>query len=230
MRLQVREFESKGKKYTNYLVKKLDAEGNGLIANTVFSVVLAFDVRVQRTPYTDKKTGVQKTIINVIATGKANCDIENVTYNEYGSATFVLPEKLETTFATARKGDTVFMALKTFEAVDKDTNKPVKRMVWVGSVNQQLDLNSRAGGSKFPVQAKPIVSTASPNEWADDVKNVIKFCLSDKESFKESFYVDNQKVKPQAFIDWMKSNEEVTSKLDDGQLITLYWEIVEMIK
>jgi hypothetical protein len=227
MNLKVREFDSKGKHYVNYVVQKLNEEGVGLLANTELAIKLAFDIRVQKNQWTDDK-GVTKIIVSILATGSPSITFDNVVLNEYGNATFQLPANLETVFANAKKGDTLFLALKPFEM--EIDGKKQKRSKWIGAVNQRLDLTEKKDNRTAMSMPKKAATTSTTNEWADDLKAVIKFCLSDPASFKESFYVADNKTKPQDFIDWMKSNSEVTTKLDDGQLICLYWEIVEMIK
>jgi hypothetical protein len=231
--------DKKGNQQTQYTIKKANEFGEGLVVDTPYKIVLAFDVQVRRTPWHDPVKKVDKVIVSVNAVGRIEPSFENVVYNSYDNASFSLPAQLEEEFKDAKKGDTIFFALKSFEAVEQD-GKKVRRSTWIGSVNKELDFRDAKREQRMqPAPAtppmakmempKPINRSVNNVGHPADIQKVISFCTASPDDFKNAFYVPAN-TKPQAFVDWVRTLAEVTTKLDDGQLVAIYYEIVDMVK
>jgi hypothetical protein len=214
-----------------YAIKTLNKFGEGIVADTVYSIELAFDAQVRRNQWTDTRANPpqQKVIVSVQATGKLSPEAENTKYNSYGNASFELPEGLVKDVGLAKKGDTIYFALKSFEGVNPQTQKKELRTKWVGSVNKPLDLTAKATTTTYipTVISQPVFpSSGIVNDFTTlpDVTAHIKFCVDNAESFK--------KFDLQGYVRWAKDSKAsgITTKLDDGQIVAMYGQIQEMLK
>jgi len=138
--------KSAGKEFVTYQIGKLNEFGDGMIADAPLTGKFAFEPRIQKNiSFIDKTTKEQKTFNAVTAVIQlANVDdFENVELNEYGSASFTIPDKfidlIEANSPVKGKGMTI--TLKSFE--DKEHKK---KTVW------NMDIEGQTEQTTLPVK------------------------------------------------------------------------------
>ena len=170
--------EAKNKEYVSYQVRKINDFGEGFVADKPLEGKFVFEPRIgnKGQPISYVKDGEKKTFTPVSAVIQLfNIDdFEGLELNQYGSATFDLPEKFAPIILkhSPVKDKGVQIVLKSFTGKD-DKENDVKKTVWTMEIEGEV-----------PAEEQKTLETAKPislglEEFDKAYKDVLKKGVED---------------------------------------------------
>jgi hypothetical protein len=136
MKLKENKYKNKeGVEIVTYAIGKLNEYGEGLPVDTKLDFKLTFPPSIRVVEFVNGK-GEKKSFVSVNILAQCSQVIDNVKYHpQFNNAYFGLSEKYAEWVKDCVPGDVVTVWLRSFEVIDKETQKPVRKSTWDCNIN-----------------------------------------------------------------------------------------------
>jgi hypothetical protein len=236
-----------GKTGYSYAVKKLNEYGEGMPVDTPLALRCSFPPKIEPKPNKNK----DGTFLAVSLLGEPVTALEDYQGDdEYNNAYFYLPEKAAAKLQTvdpitnkatiiAKKGDIIYLRLRSFEAMNAETGKMERRSTWDVKLNEDFSVDERKTQSIPQVQINTIPAYEAPTA----LHPLIAACVAQKAEIRAAFMppdVLTKQREPTEFYTWLMQPEQCETEYFTGlqsvadvtkvdvkaEMNKLFWEIV----